>query len=206
MPEIIQCPSCQRELQVPEDFIGRPVKCPSCGLNFVTSKQSSSAPPSAAGEAIPAAPSQSPFAVQPPPVAPRPSAAIVVVPAVFLLMIGLLALLIDVADLVFTLNPDIMPTPQNGPPELIQIVEQSKQAKREAVGFYLALAGFFAVGSVIIIAGALQMMRRKMWGLALAGSIIAMLHINQGCCCVGLPIGLWCVIILCMPSVRSLFE
>ena len=43
MPEIIQCPTCRRELQIPEEFIGKPVKCPSCGLNFVTSAAAAAA-------------------------------------------------------------------------------------------------------------------------------------------------------------------
>ena len=33
MPEVIlNCPQCQRQLRVTEELIGRPVKCPACGL------------------------------------------------------------------------------------------------------------------------------------------------------------------------------
>lgn len=34
MPEIIGCPGCQRQLNVPEQMIGHAVKCPSCGHTF----------------------------------------------------------------------------------------------------------------------------------------------------------------------------
>src|SRR5207302_1425162 len=35
MPEVIlNCPQCQRQLRVTEDLVGRPVKCPACGLIF----------------------------------------------------------------------------------------------------------------------------------------------------------------------------
>jgi hypothetical protein len=34
MPEIINCPSCQRKLQVPESLLGQDVQCPTCGATF----------------------------------------------------------------------------------------------------------------------------------------------------------------------------
>jgi hypothetical protein len=37
MPEIINCPSCQRKLQVPEALIGQDVPCPTCGATFTAS-------------------------------------------------------------------------------------------------------------------------------------------------------------------------
>jgi hypothetical protein len=35
MPEIITCPSCQRKLQVPEEYSGQTVQCPECKHTFV---------------------------------------------------------------------------------------------------------------------------------------------------------------------------
>jgi hypothetical protein len=34
MQEIINCPSCQRKLQVPEALLGQDVQCPTCGATF----------------------------------------------------------------------------------------------------------------------------------------------------------------------------
>jgi predicted Zn finger-like uncharacterized protein len=34
MPEIIACPDCERTLRVPDNLLGRKVKCPSCGITF----------------------------------------------------------------------------------------------------------------------------------------------------------------------------
>lgn len=34
MPEIVECPSCRRQLKVPETLINQRVKCPSCGTPF----------------------------------------------------------------------------------------------------------------------------------------------------------------------------
>jgi hypothetical protein len=45
MPEIIACPDCGRKLRVPDDLLGRKVKCPGCGVNFTASVVGGGAPP-----------------------------------------------------------------------------------------------------------------------------------------------------------------
>src|SRR5262245_58674071 len=35
MPEIVQCPQCSRSLRVPDDLLGKKVKCPTCNGMFV---------------------------------------------------------------------------------------------------------------------------------------------------------------------------
>jgi ribosomal protein S27E len=35
MQEVINCPSCQRRLQVPDSLVGQDVQCPTCGATFV---------------------------------------------------------------------------------------------------------------------------------------------------------------------------
>jgi len=35
MPTLVDCPSCQRKLRVPEELFGHNVKCPSCATTFV---------------------------------------------------------------------------------------------------------------------------------------------------------------------------
>ncbi len=39
MPEIITCSSCQRQLQVPDNFAGQKVQCPKCGATFVAGEK-----------------------------------------------------------------------------------------------------------------------------------------------------------------------
>lgn len=34
MPEILNCPQCERKLRVPDDLLGHAVKCPTCGVVF----------------------------------------------------------------------------------------------------------------------------------------------------------------------------
>jgi predicted Zn finger-like uncharacterized protein len=42
MPTQINCPSCSRALRVPDDLLGKNVKCPTCGTTFVAGAE---APP-----------------------------------------------------------------------------------------------------------------------------------------------------------------
>jgi predicted Zn finger-like uncharacterized protein len=45
MPSVIACPSCQKQLKVPDELIGRNVKCPGCKETFTAQLASKSAPP-----------------------------------------------------------------------------------------------------------------------------------------------------------------
>jgi predicted Zn finger-like uncharacterized protein len=45
MTLIIDCPSCQRKLRVPNDLLGLKVKCPSCATTFTAGETPSAAPP-----------------------------------------------------------------------------------------------------------------------------------------------------------------
>ncbi len=42
---ILNCPQCQRQLRVTEDLLGRPVRCPACGLTFTVPARSGQAEP-----------------------------------------------------------------------------------------------------------------------------------------------------------------
>jgi hypothetical protein len=44
MPTVINCPSCERKLKVPEELLGKKVKCPTCGTLF-TGGAEGEAPP-----------------------------------------------------------------------------------------------------------------------------------------------------------------
>src|SRR6516165_5105325 len=44
MPLIISCPSCARQLRLPDELQGQQVKCPSCMTQFTATADSGSAP------------------------------------------------------------------------------------------------------------------------------------------------------------------
>jgi sorbitol-specific phosphotransferase system component IIC len=57
----------------------------------------------------------------------------------------------------------------------------------------------------IILVGAVKMKRLENYGLAMAASIIAMLPCSL-CCIAGLPIGIWSLVVLSKPEVKSAFH
>jgi hypothetical protein len=60
--------------------------------------------------------------------------------------------------------------------------------------------------SGLIFFGAMKMKRLENYGLAMAASIIAMVPCLSPCCLIGLPIGIWAVVVLSKPEVKSAFR
>jgi hypothetical protein len=61
----------------------------------------------------------------------------------------------------------------------------------------LAMSGF-------LIFGALKMRNLESHGLAMGAAIVAMIPCG-GCCCIGLPVGIWALITLMKPEIKSQF-
>lgn len=63
----------------------------------------------------------------------------------------------------------------------------------------LLVAGF-------IIYAALKMKELSQYGLCMAASILAMIPCISPCCIIGLPIGIWCIVVLSKPEVKTAFH
>ena len=59
--------------------------------------------------------------------------------------------------------------------------------------------------SVVILLGALKMQSLKSYSLAIIASILAMLPCATPCCLIGLPFGIWALVVLNKPGVKSHF-
>jgi hypothetical protein len=57
----------------------------------------------------------------------------------------------------------------------------------------------------LIFFGAMKMRQLNNWGLALASSILAMIPCLSPCCCLGLPIGIWALVVLLDNNVKASF-
>jgi hypothetical protein len=62
----------------------------------------------------------------------------------------------------------------------------------------------FLIGLLILLGG-IKMKKLESYGLAMTASILAMLPCSI-CCVVGLPIGIWSLVILSKPEVKSAFH
>ena len=73
-----------------------------------------------------------------------------------------------------------------------------------SVGAASSIVGI-AVAAFIIFA-ALKMKELRQWELSLAASIVAMIPCISPCCILGLPIGIWALVILMRPEVKEAFH
>ena len=60
--------------------------------------------------------------------------------------------------------------------------------------------------SGLIFFGAMKMKKLESYGLAMTASIIAMIPCFSPCCLIGLPIGIWALVVLSKPEVKSAFH
>ena len=60
--------------------------------------------------------------------------------------------------------------------------------------------------SAVVLLGALKMKKLESYGFAMAASIIAMVPCVSPCCLLGLPIGIWALVVLMKPEVKSAFH
>jgi hypothetical protein len=60
--------------------------------------------------------------------------------------------------------------------------------------------------SVFVLYGALKMQKLSGYGLSLAAAIVALIPCFSPCCLLGLPIGIWALVVLSKPEVKSQFE
>ena len=68
------------------------------------------------------------------------------------------------------------------------------------------IAGLLVMGVyAIVLLGAIKMKRLESYALAVTASILAMMPCS-GCCIIGLPLGIWALVVLCDHNVRSAFR
>src|SRR5215510_4040394 len=82
----------------------------------------------------------------------------------------------------------------------------------ERLGYVAGTLLGYAVGvmshllSPVVIAGGVAMLRGKSLGLARGAAILAMVPLTSCCCVVGIPIGIWALMILRKPEVGAYFR
>jgi hypothetical protein len=91
------------------------------------------------------------------------------------------------------------PPPPELPPELVRVFEIMN-------GPVAIVAGIIGLAiSLFVLYGALKMQKLTSRGLVIAAAIVAMVPCFSPCCLVGLPIGIWALVVLSKPEVRSQF-
>ena len=85
-------------------------------------------------------------------------------------------------------------------------------SEAEQFGFYIGFWGTGALGILgflvapVIIYGAIQMMRGRSFGLSRTAAILAVIPLTSCCFLLGIPFGIWALVVLSQPDVKSLFR
>ena len=133
------------------------------------------------------------------------AAALVSGPATGLMIVGIfcaLAAVLGLVSNVLGIGAGAMNQPGGAgmPPQLEQWVKMTSGG----VGIALNVLGLAVSGLIIFASGRLR--RLQSYGMVMAATIISMVPCLSPCCCVGLPVGVWILIVLMKPEVKSAFH
>lgn len=195
------CSSCGKRLRFKDELAGKRVKCPNCGQTVVLA-------------AAPQPTFQKTFLVEGGDVPESYDELrddsrqlervrnLVLKPAIALLVVGFLGLALDLFIAGFGFVDDFI-TPLS-PASKERSKEAVEQDRENAVAGITLLLGL-AVASGIAIWAGFNMIKLKRYGVSITGSFAVMLG-GGFCCLVGLPVGIWSLIVLFKPEVRSSFH
>ena len=132
---------------------------------------------------------------------PAPSSAgaeLVRGPAIGLIVVAILGVLLQIISLIFNLAG-------------ASFLENSQMPKEAWANMFSGTIGVVSniIGilvSGVILLGGLKMKKLESYGLAMTASIIAMIPCFSPCCLIGLPIGIWALVVLSKPEVKSAFH
>jgi len=161
--------------------------------------QPSATPPAASGQ------------VPPPPLGASPSPGLmpgstdarqaVQGPAICLIIVGALGGVLQAINLVMhLLGWAVGSMESTGNPQIDHILEMFSGGL--GVVFILIPLAM----SLLIIFGGVRMMSLRSFGFCIGATVIAMLPCVSPCCCLGLPIGIWALVVLNRPEVRAAFD
>jgi len=130
------------------------------------------------------------------------------VPAIILLIVGMIGIGFDgLWILAYDKEPDLIRA------KLLEMMDDAKAFPPDAtpaeinqiIDVFVAIPKFCIVAAVLSVIGAICTLSRKFFPLAVIGALAGMVHIWAYTCLLGLPIGVWMLIVLFQPDVRRSF-
>lgn len=126
------------------------------------------------------------------------------VPAILLMVAGVLGILNALASMAMApMMERFLLDFGKGDPTVAQAVRDALAAANGPLAKVMNLAGIALLG--LMTFGAWQMKNLKSYGLALATCAIGLLPLSS-CCCLTLPVGIWGLVVLLKPEVKSEFR
>ena len=125
-------------------------------------------------------------------------------PGIGLIVAGALNILIGLARLVLSLFMGAimgtMPAASGQDAEIQKIIAMASGTVGIVVGLVVLI-----MGGLTIFAG-IKMRKLESYGLCMTGAILALIPCTFPCCVVGLPIGIWAIVVLSKNEVKSQFH
>ncbi|GLH74949.1 hypothetical protein GETHLI_34510 [Geothrix limicola] len=84
--------------------------------------------------------------------------------------------------------------------------DNARMAQLMGGGIGMAMAVVGIAFGVVVLMGALKMKDARSYGFAMTAAILAMVPCLSPCCCLGLPFGIWALVILVKPEVKGAFQ
>ena len=125
-------------------------------------------------------------------------------PAIALIVTGCLGIVTQLLFLVLGLTGSFMQGFQEGLSEGMESPEFIAPFLGSAFTVISGIIGII-IAAVIIYAG-IRMLKLQSWGFAIAASILAMIPCVSPCCIIGLPVGIWALVILNDNDVKMAFN
>jgi hypothetical protein len=118
-------------------------------------------------------------------------------PGIALACVSGLLILVFILDLVLFATGMPIGATSGVPPEMQEWIRP----------FTIAVCIFAALANVFNVVAAIQMVRVRTWGLALAGCIVAAIPLTSSACCVlTLPFSIWGIVMLVKPEIKAAFK
>lgn len=216
MPISIRCPSCDRGLRLGDHLLGKRVKCPACGHVFEARPQEEpaveideDAPPPRRRQAATDYESQEGAErdrdepidrPRPGKKARRRAREAVLGPAIALMIVGGLGVPIGILNAITVFSGQALPFGPNP--------QERAQDPAAAQAFDVVariVASLSIIWGVAVLLGGIQLFRLRSRTSAMVASIFAMLPCSM-CCLLGLPFGIWALVVLNRPEVKAGFE
>ena len=127
------------------------------------------------------------------------------VPAIGIITTGALGALLSLTGVITTLSGSNKNTeiPPGLPPEAADLLKSYLLAMEP---FNLPLNLLALILSALTLMAGIKMLHRRSYGLVMAGVIVGMIPCLSGCCCTGLPFGIWALVVLSNAEVRKSFH
>ncbi|MCP3138783.1 hypothetical protein [Pyxidicoccus xibeiensis] len=126
-------------------------------------------------------------------------------PAILLMVMAGLTFLYGLVSLLQPVNPEQMA-------QFEQMMDKPELAQmRGMIEFMTSTGGRLAVSlpylliNALVFFGALKMKSLKSYGLAMTAGILSLIPCCGPCLCLGLPVGIWALVVLRKPEVRAAF-